>query len=184
MSLLTALRHSPAVVLLRDLQARASSCCHAAASTSSSSSPRCTCSACATRGFSTAAASPLEQQQHLEQQQEVEAGTETLREIRARIFEQHLGDASRTGRKYLLRPLKGPAMQDWYMTDIGGTKPLLDDDMETQWVAHAQRQARRRVLGRACCVPLPARSPACTGHRRAPADSCPSRRACAAGRTS
>jgi hypothetical protein len=131
MSLLPSLRHAPAA-LLRGLQACASSC-HAVASTSTSRSPACACSACCRQGFSTAAASPSPSQQEQEQgQQGQEPRKETLQEIRARVFEQHLGDNVRSGRKFLLRPLKGPALQDWYMTDIGGSKPLLDDDMETQ----------------------------------------------------
>jgi hypothetical protein len=143
MSLLPSLRHAPAA-LLRGLQACAGSC-HAVAptstsssSSSSSSSPACACGPCAARGFSTAAASPSPSQQ----QQEEEAGPrkETLQETRARVFDQHLGDDLRSGRKYLLRPLKGPAMQDWYMTDIGGSQPLLEDDMETQWVPDRRRR--------------------------------------------
>ena len=135
MSLLPSLRHAPAA-LLRGLQACASSC-HAVASTSTSRSPACACSACCGQGFSTAAfstaASPSPSQPEQEQQEQgQEPRKETLQEIRARVFEQHLGDNVRSGRKFLLRPLKGPALQDWYMTDIGGSKPLLDDDMETQ----------------------------------------------------
>ena len=132
MSLLPLLRGSPA--LLRGLQACASSCQSALGYNPSTHhqpcSSGCGC-ACCSRQFSTAASpSQPEQEQQQEQQQRRQ---ETLQEIRARIFEQHTGDAGRTGRKHLQRCLKGPVITDWYMTaDIGGSQPMLDDDMETQ----------------------------------------------------
>lgn len=55
-----------------------------------------------------AARGSLEQARQLTTQKE-------LQEIRARVFGEHVGNGSRSGRKVLARPLKGPSMLNWYL---------------------------------------------------------------------
>jgi hypothetical protein len=57
---------------------------------------------------------------------------ETLRQVRARIFEQHIGDGRRSGRQVLLRPLKGRHIASWYFTLTNPQMPMLQDDIEEE----------------------------------------------------
>ena len=57
---------------------------------------------------------------------------ETLEEIRARVFETHVGNGRRSGRRPLLRPLKGSWIADWYFEVRPNDMPMLEDPRETQ----------------------------------------------------
>jgi hypothetical protein len=57
---------------------------------------------------------------------------EKLREVRVRIFEQHIGDGRRSGRQVLLRPLKGRHIASWYFTLTNPKMPMLEDDIEEE----------------------------------------------------
>jgi hypothetical protein len=57
---------------------------------------------------------------------------ETLAEIRARVFDHHLGDGRRSGRKALLKPLRGKEIASWYFMAQGQDIPFLENDMETE----------------------------------------------------
>eukprot|EP00882_Tetradesmus_deserticola_P002186 GHRQ01002337.1.p1 GENE.GHRQ01002337.1~~GHRQ01002337.1.p1 ORF type:complete len:196 (+),score=102.90 GHRQ01002337.1:152-739(+) len=57
---------------------------------------------------------------------------ESLQQIRARIFEQHIGDGRRSGRQVLLRPLKGRHIAEWYFTLTGPKMAMLEDDIEEE----------------------------------------------------
>lgn len=56
---------------------------------------------------------------------------ETLQEIRARIFEGHVGNGRRSGRQVLLRPLKGERLANWYFEVHPSDMPFLEDPDET-----------------------------------------------------
>jgi hypothetical protein len=57
---------------------------------------------------------------------------ESIKQIRARIFEQHIGDGRRSGRQVMLRPLKGRHIASWYFTLTGPQLPMLEDDIEEE----------------------------------------------------
>ncbi|KAF6261107.1 hypothetical protein COO60DRAFT_1637012 [Scenedesmus sp. NREL 46B-D3] len=63
---------------------------------------------------------------------------ESLQQIRARIFEQHIGDGRRSGRQVLLRPLKGRHIAEWYFTLTGPKMPMLEDDIEEERMLKVQ----------------------------------------------
>lgn len=69
-----------------------------------------------------------------EQQQQGPAGAqeaaESLEEIRARVFGTHLGDNRRSGRKALLKPLKGKEFANWYFMMQGQNYPFLESETE------------------------------------------------------
>ena len=54
---------------------------------------------------------------------------ETIAEIRARIFDEHVGDGRKSGRKVLLKRLKGKLVADWYAM-LRPALPLLEDEQE------------------------------------------------------
>lgn len=56
---------------------------------------------------------------------------ESIEQIRARIFDQQIGNQKRSGRKILLRPLKGKEIADWYFFP-DKSPPFLEDEMETE----------------------------------------------------
>ncbi|WIA20146.1 hypothetical protein OEZ86_013791 [Tetradesmus obliquus] len=61
-----------------------------------------------------------------------------MQQIRARIFEQHIGDGRRSGRAVLLRPLKGRHIASWYFTLTGPQLPMLEDDIEEERLLKVQ----------------------------------------------
>uniref|UniRef100_A0A383W5H6 Small ribosomal subunit protein mS33 n=2 Tax=Tetradesmus obliquus TaxID=3088 RepID=A0A383W5H6_TETOB len=63
---------------------------------------------------------------------------ESMQQIRARIFEQHIGDGRRSGRAVLLRPLKGRHIASWYFTLTGPQLPMLEDDIEEERLLKVQ----------------------------------------------
>jgi hypothetical protein len=54
---------------------------------------------------------------------------ESIAEIRARIFDEHVGDGRKSGRKVLMKRLKGKLVADWYAM-LRPPLPLLEDEME------------------------------------------------------
>jgi len=69
---------------------------------------------------------------------------ETIAEIRARIFDEHVGDGRKSGRKVLLKRLKGKIVADWYAM-LRPALPLLEDEQEAGRlvaVAHAKSQGK------------------------------------------
>jgi hypothetical protein len=71
------------------------------------------------------------QAQQQQPQQDATAG-ETLEQIRARVFDTTIGDGRRSGRKALMRPLKGKEILDWYFMLRGQEAPLFENDIETE----------------------------------------------------
>jgi len=63
--------------------------------------------------------------------QQGEGEEETLQAIRARVFELHVGDGRRSGRRPLMKPLVGGWIADWYITPPQHM-PLAEDDMEAE----------------------------------------------------
>ena len=59
-----------------------------------------------------------------------DAATESLDEVRARIFGTHIGDGRSTGRKLLRGALAGPAVATWYPPEI--VDPLFLDVDDTR----------------------------------------------------
>jgi hypothetical protein len=57
---------------------------------------------------------------------------ETLEQVRARIFEQHVGDGRRSGRAVLLRPLQGRRIAKWYFTLTTPRLALVPDPIEDE----------------------------------------------------
>lgn len=55
-----------------------------------------------------------------------------LKAVRAHIFEQHIGDGRRSGRKAILKALKGRYIADWYFTLTGPKMPMISDDVEEE----------------------------------------------------
>lgn len=55
-----------------------------------------------------------------------------LRAVRARVFEHQIGNGQRSGRKAILKPLKGRYIADWYFTLTGPKMPMLLDDVEEE----------------------------------------------------
>lgn len=56
----------------------------------------------------------------------------TIKELRAQIFEQHIGDGRRSGRKAILKPLQGRTVASWYFTLTGPQMHLFDDPIEEE----------------------------------------------------
>jgi hypothetical protein len=50
------------------------------------------------------------------------------------VFEHHVNDRQRNGRKAILKPLKGRYIADWYFTLTGPKMPMMVDDIEEEWV--------------------------------------------------
>lgn len=55
-----------------------------------------------------------------------------IKQLRVEIFEQHIGDGKRSGRKAILKPLRGRVMADWYFTLKGPKMHLFDDPLEEE----------------------------------------------------
>jgi hypothetical protein len=70
--------------------------------------------------------------QQQEPQQFKPLSNQRLQQLRARIFEQHIGDGRRSGRKALLRPLKGRHIANWYFTLTEPKVELLEDELEEE----------------------------------------------------
>lgn len=56
----------------------------------------------------------------------------SIKQLRADIFEQHIGDGRRSGRKAILKPLKGRIIADWYFTLTGPKMHMFDDPLEEE----------------------------------------------------
>jgi hypothetical protein len=56
---------------------------------------------------------------------------ESLNEIRARVFQYHLGNGRRSGRKPLMQPLIGAKLVNYYWRHPSNL-PLLEDDQEAE----------------------------------------------------
>lgn len=56
----------------------------------------------------------------------------SIKQLRAEIFEQHIGDGRRSGRKAILKPLKGRIIADWYFTLTGPKMHLFDEPIEEE----------------------------------------------------
>jgi len=71
------------------------------------------------------------------------AREETIEEVRARVFGNHLGDGLRSGRKILRRPLIGDRVASYYPDDWFAGDPLLIDVEAERKKAKLQRLSRR-----------------------------------------
>eukprot|EP00878_Enallax_costatus_P018732 GHUV01019737.1.p1 GENE.GHUV01019737.1~~GHUV01019737.1.p1 ORF type:complete len:154 (+),score=35.92 GHUV01019737.1:790-1251(+) len=58
--------------------------------------------------------------------------TAEIKQLRAEIFEQHIGDGRRSGRKAILKPLRGRIIADWYFTLTGPKMHMFDDPHEEE----------------------------------------------------
>eukprot|EP00879_Flechtneria_rotunda_P018076 GHRR01018948.1.p1 GENE.GHRR01018948.1~~GHRR01018948.1.p1 ORF type:complete len:164 (+),score=43.96 GHRR01018948.1:138-629(+) len=66
------------------------------------------------------------------QQHSKRASAAEIRAIRARIFEEHVGDGRRSGRKALSKHLKGRHIANWYFTLTQPQVPMLTDEIEEE----------------------------------------------------
>ncbi|KAI8110004.1 hypothetical protein M9434_001280 [Picochlorum sp. BPE23] len=71
------------------------------------------------------------------------ARSETLEEVRARIFGHHIGDGLRSGRKILAKPLIGDQVASYYPEDWFAGDPLLLD-VEAERAKHKLDRLKRR----------------------------------------
>jgi hypothetical protein len=70
---------------------------------------------------------------HEQQQAEPEWSRQEIEAARAAVFETHVGDGRRSGRRALLRPLRGRYVADWYSFTLTGPQfPMMDDDLEEE----------------------------------------------------
>lgn len=82
------------------------------------------------------AAAVTQQQQRRQQQrrpQSPRALAAEIKAVRAHVFEQHTGhNGQRSGRKAILRAMKGRHIADWYFTLTGPKLPMTSDDIEEE----------------------------------------------------
>lgn len=69
---------------------------------------------------------------HSSQQTSTAVREPSIKQLRAEIFEQHIGDGRRSGRKAILKPLKGRMIADWYFTLTGPKMHMFDDPIEEE----------------------------------------------------
>jgi hypothetical protein len=100
------------------------------ASTSTSSTSTSTSSSTKASSSST----QQQQQQQQQQQRTLPKAEEPLEQIRARVFGAHVGDGRRSGRRALMRPLRGKEWAGWYYFSRARQIPFLEDDLETECV--------------------------------------------------
>lgn len=61
-----------------------------------------------------------------------QAWQQELQAVRAHVFEHHIGDGRRNGRKAILKPLKGRYIADWYWTLTGPHMPMMTNELEEE----------------------------------------------------
>ena len=68
---------------------------------------------------------------------------ENFREIQAKIFDYHIGDGRRSGRKMLRKKLIGEKVDNYYMEPISKIDPLFDDPVLKRRKIKLERMKRR-----------------------------------------
>lgn len=68
---------------------------------------------------------------------------ENFREIQAEIFDYHIGDGRRSGRKMLSKKLIGEKVDNYYMEPISKLDPLFDDPVQKRRKIKLERMKRR-----------------------------------------